>query len=459
MPLAKNTLTPQQIIQQLDTHVIGQKQSKQKLAIALRQNSMRPHVAMDPNEIIPNNILMIGPTGVGKTELARRLATITNLPFVKVEATQFTEVGYVGQSVDNIIHVCVQKAIDLVKKEKEATLKKEIEEAVVEQILNKVIPPIESKKTTNKATNTTEATETEIYENAQTRALFRIKIKNGELDGRLIELEIQENPGGIGLISGGAIDESMMITLGNIMNKFMPPKTKKRKTTIGEAKEILRSNELEKLTSTQSIQQEAIIKAENSIVFIDEIDKIISTAAKHSGPDVSRGGVQQDLLSLLEGSNVVTKIGPVRTNGMLFIAAGAFHQNKPDELMPELQGRLPIWVYLQSLEKGDYEQILLTPKNSLIKQQKALLATEDITLNFTDDAIKAMASAAYQLNIEKQNIGARRLRTIMSTVLEEIYLKVPEEIKPKSNVTIDGELVEKCLHSLLHENSMKNYLL
>ncbi|MEC7753128.1 MAG: ATP-dependent protease ATPase subunit HslU, partial [Bacteroidota bacterium] len=428
----QNLLTPRQIVAELDKYIIGQKEAKKNVAIALRNRWRRMHVKSDmQREIVPNNILMIGATGVGKTEIARRLAKIADAPFTKVEASKFTEVGYVGRDVESMVRDLVEQSVNLVKQAKKEEVKVKAEQAVEDIILDALIPPVRNRGTVSttevgEAQDSSKMSDAEL--NERTRERFREKIRSGEIDDRKIEVSVQAPQGnGIGMIGGG-MDEASMINLQDMLQNMLPKRTKKRKVTIAEAKKLLLEEESAKLIDMDEVKEEAIKKAENTgIIFIDEIDKIAGGSKKNGGgPDVSREGVQRDLLPIVEGSAVNTKYGVINTDHILFVAAGAFHVAKPSDLIPELQGRFPIRVELNSLTEADFYQILKEPKNALTKQYEALIASEGVSLEYSDEALHEIARIAFHINAEVENIGARRLHTVMSKLLNDILFDIPE---------------------------------
>lgn len=400
-----NQYTPHEIVALLDKYIIGQNEAKKNVAIALRNRWRRMNSSLElQGEIVPNNILMIGSTGVGKTEIARRVAKISNAPFVKVEASKFTEVGYVGRDVESMVRDLVEHSVHLVQTEKKEFVKEKAAELVEERILDILIPPVKQGISLGSDT----------VLNDSTRNAFKEKLQNGSLDDKLIDVEVQtKSTPEIGIFGGNMEDPSM----SNMLEKFgnlLPKKTIKRKVTILEARKLFLEEEAQKLIDMEDVKREAIWRAENvGIIFIDEIDKIAVSSGKSGGPDVSREGVQRDLLPIVEGSTVNTKYGVIDTQHVLFIAAGAFHVSKPSDLIPELQGRFPIRVELESLTENDFYRILTTPKNALTKQYEALLQAEGVTLSFSDEALKALAKAAFDANVEMENIGARRLQTVM----------------------------------------------
>ncbi len=461
---AERYLTPREIVTELDKYIIGQNDAKRNVAIALRNRWRRMNVKTEiQGEIVPNNILMIGATGVGKTEIARRLAKIADAPFVKVEASKFTEVGYVGRDVESMVRDLVEQAVSLVKTAKKEVVKEKAEDIVENIILDALIPPVKGIKATPSPvgvdSNVPPTDDAEL--NERTRERFREKIKNGELDDRKIDISVQQNSGpGVGMIGGGAMDESSMINLQEMIGNMMPKKSKKRKVTIAEAKKLLLEEESSRLIDMDEVKQEAIEKAENSgIIFIDEVDKIAGGAAKKGGPDVSREGVQRDLLPIVEGSAVNTKYGVIKTDHVLFIAAGAFHFSKPSDLIPELQGRFPIRVELENLTKGDFIQILKEPKNALIKQYAALIGSEDVDISFDDEAIEEIASIAFDINAEVENIGARRLHTVMSRLLNDILFDIPDVISANAKIVVDKKLVQERLSGMVENKDLSQFIL
>lgn len=463
-------LTPRQIVAELDQYIIGQHDAKRNVAIALRNRWRRMNSPEDmQNEIIPNNILMIGATGVGKTEIARRLAKIADAPFVKVEASKFTEVGYVGRDVESMVRDLVEQAVGMVKAQKKEEVKIRAEQMVEDSILDILIPPMHSSGASgtsgvsfeNGAANSDSMPDSDQELNQRTRERFREKIRNGELDDRKIEIEVQQSGGpNVGMI-GGAIDDVSMMNIQEMIGNMMPSRGKKRKVTVAEAKVLLLEEEASKLIDMDEVKSEAIQKAENlGIIFIDEIDKVAtSRSGGGGGPDVSREGVQRDLLPIVEGSAVNTKHGIVNTDHVLFIAAGAFHVSKPSDLIPELQGRFPIRVELQSLTQDDFYQILKAPKNALTKQYIAMMKTEEVDLEFEEDAIREIAKIAFDVNSEVENIGARRLQTVMSSLLNDFMFDIPDEIGPNSLVTVTKDLVGEKLSKLVQNRDLSQFIL
>ena len=455
-------MTPQQIVNELDKYIIGQGDAKRNVAIALRNRWRRLNVRDEiKNEIIPNNILMIGATGVGKTEIARRLAKLSDAPFTKVEASKFTEVGYVGRDVESMVRDLVEQSVNLVKTLKKEEVKIRAEESVNKIILDVLIPPVNKVQSNINLSLEKNSNSDDKEINEKTRDKFKEKIKSGELDDRKIEIMVQKpSNSGIGMVGGGMMDESSMINLQDMISNMMPKRNKKRKVTIGEAKKILLESEVTKLIDMDEVKEEAIDKAENTgIIFIDEIDKISGNSNKGSGPDVSREGVQRDLLPIVEGTAVTTKYGIIKTDHILFIAAGAFHLSKPSDLIPELQGRFPIRVELDTLTQEDFLKILCEPKNSLTKQYKALIKSENVEIIFNEDALKEISHKAFIINSEIENIGARRLHTVMSRLLNEILFDIPEKIGPNAKIVITKKMVGEKLNSITENKDLSEYIL
>ncbi len=459
-------LTPRQIVAELDKYIIGQQDAKRNVAIALRNRIRRMGVTSDiQKDIVPNNILLIGSTGVGKTEIARRLAKIANAPFTKVEASKFTEVGYVGRDVESMVRDLVEQSVHLVREAKKEEVKVKAAEAVEEVLLDILIPPVKGMGFTSSNSYPTEGSSVPSSDqelNERTRDRFREKLRQGELEDRKIEIQVKASaPMGIGMVGNGMMDDASMAGLQDMISGMMPKKTKKRKLSISEARKVLLEEEVSKLIDFDEVKEEAIRLAENNgIIFIDEIDKIASKSGKGGGgPDVSREGVQRDLLPIVEGSSVTTKYGVIQTDHVLFIAAGAFHVSKPSDLIPELQGRFPIRVELQALTKEDFTRILKEPKNALTKQYQALFEVEEVYLDFTDDAIEEIASLAFLINQEVENIGARRLHTVMSHLLNDFLFEVPDFIGPNSRISITQEMVKERLSSLVKNRDLSQYIL
>ncbi len=455
--------TPSQIVKELDKYIIGQTEAKRAVAIALRNRWRRQQVKdVLREEIMPNNIILIGPTGVGKTEIARRLAKLSQAPFVKVEASKFTEVGYVGRDVESMVRDLVEVSVNLVKAEKGNEVKAKAEELADERVLDILIPPVKKTQPAPMAKENEEqpenGEESEAYQNKKTRQWMKLKLKNGEMDDKMIEFDSQAQSSiGMQVLGPFGMDD-MGINIQEIMGNIMPKKRKKRKTTVKEARHILAQEEAQKLIDMDIVQKEAIERVENSgIIFIDEIDKVAGSS-KGQGPDVSREGVQRDLLPIVEGSSVNTKYGVVRTDHVLFIASGAFHVSKPSDLIPELQGRFPIRVELNSLSEDDFVQILTTPQNALLKQYNALLETEGVALNFSKDGIREIARIATEVNEQVENIGARRLHTILTTLLDEILFDVPDKI-PANTVKIDAKFVKGKLEKIVKDRDLSKFIL
>jgi ATP-dependent HslUV protease ATP-binding subunit HslU len=451
-------LTPIQIVQELDKYIVGQKEAKKNVAIALRNRWRRMNAGDDiRNEIVPNNILMIGATGVGKTEIARRLARIAKAPFVKVEASKFTEVGYVGRDVESMVRDLVEQTVRMVKQEKTEEVKEKATRIVEDLILDILIPPLkESKK------NPVNPSQEEVEQNEQTRERFRQKLAKGELDTRKIEIQVQKkgNPN-IGIMGAGPMDESALMNIQEMLGGMVPKGPKKRKMTIADARKSLMDEEVDRLIDMEEVKEEALQRAENSgIIFIDEIDKIASSGSdRMSGASVSREGVQRDLLPVVEGSAVSTKYGTINTDHVLFIAAGAFHFAKPSDLIPELQGRFPIRVELENLTREDFVRILKEPRNSLIRQYKALFGAEGVELEFEDEAVEKLAETAMAINEQVENIGARRLHTIMSQLLNDYLFQMPENLPSGQRITIGPDHVENRLKNLVKNRDLSQYIL
>ncbi|MDQ7793776.1 MAG: ATP-dependent protease ATPase subunit HslU [bacterium] len=464
-------LTPRQIVRELDRYIVGQDKAKRCVAIALRNRFRRRR--LDPElqeEVVPKNILMIGPTGVGKTEIARRLAKLVAAPFVKVEATRFTEVGYVGRDVEGMVRDLVETAIRMVKEERVALVREEARRAAQARLLD-ILAPLPKKEAPYRnplemllggAQSRSREDEDQEFEETLRRArldraeMLR-RLEAGALEDESVEIEVEDaSPPVVDVLSGAGLEE-MSINFQDILGGMLPRKKKRRKVSVREAREVLTQEEAAKLVDMEKVRADAVSRAEQSgIVFLDEIDKV---AGKEQtvGPDVSREGVQRDILPIVEGSTVITKYGPVRTDHMLFIAAGAFHQAKPSDLIPELQGRLPIRVELESLGTEDFCRILTEPQNALVKQYEALLATDGVRISFTADGIREIARMASLVNQQTEDIGARRLHTLMEKVLEDVSFETPDT--RQGNVIIDSEYVNHKLADIIRDQDLSRYIL
>jgi ATP-dependent HslUV protease ATP-binding subunit HslU len=453
-----NELKPKDIVNELDKFIIGQDKAKKSVAIALRNRWRRLQVPPGlREEIMPNNIIMIGPTGVGKTEIARRLAKLAGAPFIKVEASKFTEVGYVGRDVESIIRDLTDYAVTMVKAERRAEVNEKAKALAEERILDLLLPL----PPTHHAHSFENQSEVEVQEQQQaTREKFRQKLRAGQLEQRIIELDVTASPGGpLMQVIGPMNLEDMGVNLQDLFGNLMPKKTKRRKMTVAEARVLLTNEEAQKLIDHDAAVRDALQRVENSgIVFIDEIDKIAGSKSQALGPDVSREGVQRDLLPVVEGSNVNTKYGMVKTDHILFIASGAFHTSKPSDLIPELQGRFPIRVELNSLSEEDFVKILTLPQNALIKQYEALLATEGVEVEFREDGIKEIAALATRANEQVENIGARRLHTILTTLLEDILFDAPSDL-PDAHIVVDQRMVRDRVAGIVQDTDLSRYIL
>ena len=462
-----SVLTPREIVEELDKYIIGQHEAKVKVAIALRNRWRRQQLPEDMrDEVAPKNIIMIGPTGVGKTEIARRLSRLADAPFVKVEASKFTEVGYVGRDCESMIRELTETGINIVREE----MKREVEEQARvnarQRLLKLLLPPQPTGpervyRPGDPAAGDEGPARTHVPDNAEarTREMIAKKLDEGALDDREIEVEVRDsgNMNMMQVFSNAGMEE-MGVNLQDMFGKLMPQKKKRRSVTVAEARRILEQEELQNLIDMDAVMPRAIERVENAgIVFLDEIDKIAGRGAGSQGPDVSREGVQRDILPIVEGSTVITKYGPVRTDHILFIAAGAFHISKVSDLIPELQGRFPIRVELDSLNAADFGRILREPRNSLVKQYKGLLETEGITLEFDEDALDRLAAIAQHVNEENENIGARRLHTIMEYLLEEISFDAPA--RTGETVRIDIAYVNERLSEIGEDQDLQRYIL
>ena len=463
-----NEQMPRQIVEELDKYVVGQGNAKRAVAIALRNRwRSRQLDASMQDDVIPKNILMIGSTGVGKTEIARRLAKLVKAPFVKVEATKFTEVGYVGRDVESIVRDLAETAVRMVRRQRMEEVKEKAEKLAEERILDAFVP--EPRKTSNPlgrlfdAATGGKAAEEEEEQGGEPkykagRAWCKKRLDAGELEDELIEVEVEEQGRPmIGMFAGSSL-ESMGSDLQDMIGNLMPKKHKKRKVAVKEARKLFAQEEAAKLVDMDEVSAEAIRAAERSgIVFLDEIDKVAVKDGKGAGPDVSREGVQRDILPIVEGSTVMTKYGPLKTDHVLFIAAGAFHTAKPSDLIPELQGRFPIRVELASLKKEDFKRILVEPKNALLKQYRALLATEGVELSFTEDAIDRIAQMACDVNEQTENIGARRLHTLLEKLLEEVSFDAPDLVEKK--IEVDAAYVGEKLAEITESRDLSRFIL
>ena len=443
-------MTPQETVVALDRYIIGQTDAKKAVAIALRNRWRRLQLDDDlKDEILPKNIIMIGATGIGKTEIARRISRLVNAPFVKVEASKFTEVGYVGRDVESMIRDLTDYSVNMVNQEQMERKQEAAKEMVEERLLDLLLPPMESEKDAAKEDSSTNPT----------REKFRKKLRSGVLDKRMVELDVSERPSGTVMeFMPISMNDNMDMNIRDMLSNMMPKQSKRRRVSIEDARNILQQEEVSKLIDMDEVSREAVARVEQSgIVFLDEIDKVASRRGHSQGPDVSREGVQRDLLPIVEGSTVNTKHGPVQTDHILFIAAGAFHLTKPSDMIPELQGRFPIRVELLALSKNDFVRILTEPKNALIVQYTALMKTEGVELEFTKDAIDTIAEIACQINEDSENIGARRLHTVMEQLLEEVSFTAPDLKEQKISVT--PEYIQSRLSDLLKNQDLSRYIL
>ncbi|MBD5560864.1 MAG: ATP-dependent protease ATPase subunit HslU [Clostridia bacterium] len=455
-------LTPRQIVEELDKYIIGQDKAKRTVAIALRNRYRRSQLRDEMREeIVPKNIIMVGPTGVGKTEIARRIARLMDAPFVKVEATKFTEVGYVGRDVESMVRDLVEASVRMVKKRRLEMVREQARVNAEERLIELLVPSKRENRTgfnpfallMDSSAKKTEESAEETGQRQQRKEEIRDQLRSGQLENVVLELEVEVTSGGNVELPGFG-GESMNDILGGIL----PPRTKTRRVSVSEARKILEQEESEKLIDMDEVIETAIERAEqDGIIFLDEIDKIAGKGSSH-GPDVSREGVQRDILPIVEGSTVVTKYGPVKTDYMLFIAAGAFHVAKVSDLIPELQGRFPIRVELDSLSKADFERILTQPKNALTKQYRALLSTEGLEIEFTEDALGRIAEIAQLVNENTENIGARRLHSVVENLLEEVFFEA-DGTQEQDRLVIDAEYVSRHLQKEETEHNMQKYIL
>ncbi len=452
-----DNLTPKKIVEELDKYIIGQHKAKKAVAIAMRNRWRRQQLSSDlKDEVLPKNIIMIGPTGVGKTEIAKRLAKLAQAPFIKVEASKFTEVGYVGRDVESMVRDLASLAVNIVKSEQMEKVHEKAQTLAEERILDLLLPPLKSNRRAPAAEAPVTTEEKENYN--ETREKLRTQLKEGKLDNRYIDLEVRERVVPFGVVSNIGMEE-LEINLKEMIGNFMPERPKRKKVKIPEAMRILVQEEANKLIDMDKVVKEAIERTEqNGIIFVDEIDKIVSKGASY-GPDVSREGVQRDLLPIVEGSTVSTKHGPIKTDHILFIAAGAFHAVKPSDLIPELQGRFPIRVELDALGKNEFLRILQEPKNALIKQYIALIGTEGVKIKFTGDSIEEIASIAAEVNEKTENIGARRLHTVLEKLLEDISFEAPDTDRKNGELVINAKYVKEKLSDIVKDEDLSRYIL
>jgi ATP-dependent HslUV protease ATP-binding subunit HslU len=464
-------LTPQKIVEELDKFIIGQKDAKRAVAIAMRNRYRRERLPEElKDEVIPKNILMIGPTGVGKTEIARRLARLSSAPFLKIEATKYTEVGYVGRDVESMVRDLAEVSVRMVEKERYQKVEERAKELALERILNIMKPRFRKDQASSPlsmllggigmapaAPGGTPPKEEDSAEFEKSRESLREKLESGDLDEVFIEIEVEEGvPSVIEVFSGSGMEE-MGVNFQDLLGGLLPKRKKKRNVKVADARKILAYEEAQKLIDMEEVKREALQKVErHGIIFIDELDKIAGRE-KGYGPDVSREGVQRDILPIVEGSTVNTKYGPVKTDHILFIAAGAFHVSKPSDLIPELQGRFPIRVELESLSKNDFVRILKEPQNALVTQYRALLLTEGVVLEFTDDGIEELAKTSEHVNEQTENIGARRLHTIIEKVLEGLSFEAPD--RAGETIVIDGDYVKSQLQEIIKDKDLSRYIL
>ncbi len=448
-----DNLIPRKIVEELDRYIIGQNNAKKAVAIALRNRWRRQRLSAElKDEVLPKNILMIGPTGVGKTEISRRLSKLAGAPFLKIEASKFTEVGYVGRDVESMIRDLTEISVNMVKNEHLETITEKARQLAEERVLDILLPASRMFRHSN--------SEHEVLARERpkdTRERLRDELRNGKLDARYVDIEIREKTMPFGVISNVGL-EDLEMNLKSMLGNILPDKPKRKKVKVPEALVLLEQEESNKLLDMEKITKEAVVRVEESgIVFIDEIDKVAGRGQGHHGPDVSREGVQRDLLPIVEGSTVTTKYGPVKTVHILFIASGAFHSAKPSDLIPELQGRFPIRVELDALGKDDFKRILIEPNNALIKQYTALLATENVIIDFLEESIDEISEIAESVNDKTENIGARRLHTILEKLLEDISFEAPE--RQNGELVIDRTYVRDKLDSIVKDEDLSRYIL
>lgn len=473
-------LTPSQIVAELDKYIVGQRQAKRAVAIAIRNRVRRRKLVPElQEEVYPRNILMIGPTGCGKTEIARRMSRLMRAPFIKVEATKYTEVGYVGRDVESMVRDLLNTAIGLVKKEFRERVEKEANSAMEERLLDLLLPSTSTATAKSEGglsdlmanlsglgtkvqagiDQEKEANPEEVERHSRVREMMRQKLREGTLEDREVELDVAAPVSPMVQVLSGQNMEEIDMQVQNMLGDLMPKKSKKRRLTLADARKVLLAEETDRLVDNDSVISEAVRRTEQTgIIFIDEMDKI---CGKHAGagPDVSREGVQRDLLPIVEGATITTRHGPVKTDHILFIAAGAFHQSKPSDLIPELQGRLPIRVELEKLTQSDFRQILVGPRNSLTEQARQLLATENVRLEFADDGLDELAAFAHKVNEDTENIGARRLHTILERLLEEISFEAPDLAEDKRHIVVDRAFVQERMRPILENRDLTRYIL